>query len=250
MKIPKIKKTNKPEKVKKKKTKKINKKNAVLIFIISCGIIVASTVLAFALYIIVTSPDFVPQQLYTKEATVIYAKDGSEIARIGDANVELVTYNDLPEVLIDALVATEDSRYFQHNGFDAARFIKASMGQLAGKNAGGASTLSMQVIKNTYTSNEAKGLKGIIRKFTDIYMAVFKLEAVYTKEEIMEFYLNSQWLSVSGSSYSDDIKGVEQGSQYFFGKSVADLTLAEASLLVGMFNNPLDRKSTRLNSSH
>ena len=238
MKIPKIKKTNKPEKVKKKKTKKINKKNAVLIFIISCGIIVASTVLAFALYIIVTSPDFVPQQLYTKEATVIYAKDGSEIARIGDANVELVTYNDLPEVLIDALVATEDSRYFQHNGFDAARFIKASMGQLAGKNAGGASTLSMQVIKNTYTSNEAKGLKGIIRKFTDIYMAVFKLEAVYTKEEIMEFYLNSQWLSVSGSSYSDDIKGVEQGSQYFFGKSVADLTLAEASLLVGMFNNP------------
>ena len=66
------------------------------------------------------------------------------------------------------------------------------MGQLAGKNAGGASTLSMQVIKNTYTSNEAKGLKGIIRKFTDIYMAVFKLEAVYTKEEIMEFYLNSQ----------------------------------------------------------
>ena len=141
MKIPKIKKINKPEKVKKKKTKKINKKNAVLIFIISCGIIVASTVLAFALYIIVTSPDFVPQQLYTKEATVIYAKDGSEIARIGDANVELVTYNDLPEVLIDALVATEDSRYFQHNGFDAARFIKASMGQLAGKNAGGASLL-------------------------------------------------------------------------------------------------------------
>lgn len=238
MKIPKIKIKKKEKKVKKNKPKK-NKFNIILMIFISLGIIVASTVLAFALYIIISSPDFVPQELYTKEASIIYANDGvTEIARYGNENVELITYSDLPQVLIDALVATEDSRFFQHNGFDAARFIKASLGQLAGQNAGGASTLSMQLIKNTYTSDEAKGLAGIIRKFTDIYMAVFKLEAVYTKEEIMEFYLNSQWLSVSGSIYSESINGVEQGSQYFFGKSVSDLTLPEASLLVGMFNNP------------
>ncbi len=218
--------------------KKTSKKNTVLIILISLGIVVASAILAFALFIIITSPDFVAQELYTKEPTVLYDKNGSEIARIGNENVELITYSDLPQVLVDALIATEDSRFFQHNGFDAARFIRASLGQLAGQNAGGASTLSMQVIKNTYTdATKTEGVEGIVRKFTDIYMAVFKLEASYTKEEIIEFYLNSQWLGGGGTNFAS-INGVEQGSQYFFGKSVSDLTLAEASLLIGMFNAP------------
>ena len=136
--------------VKEKKKKKGSKKNTILIILISMGIVIASLILAFALYIIITSPDFVVEELYTKEPTVLYDKNGDELTRIGKENVELVTYSDLPQVLVDALIATEDSRFFQHNGFDAARFIKASLGQLAGKNAGGASTLSMQVIKNTY----------------------------------------------------------------------------------------------------
>lgn len=236
MKIPKIKRNTKENKPKKKKSKK----NIILIFLISTGIVCASAVLAFALYIIMTSPDFEPKKLYNKEATVIYANDGTtELARYGKQNVELVTYQDMPQVLIDALVATEDSRFFQHNGVDAARFIKASVGQLAGKNAGGASTLSMQVIKNTYTkgSKTENKIESFLRKFRDIYMSVFKLESVYTKEEIIEFYLNSQWLG-SGSGMYESINGVEQGSQYFFGKSVSDLTLPEASLLVGLFNNP------------
>ncbi len=240
------KKTNKVAKEKKEKPIKKKKKhsvfNAILIFLISCGIIVASAVLAFALYIIVTSPDFVPDELYNKDASVIYASDGTEIARIGNGeskdNTELVTYSDLPQVLVDALVATEDSRFFQHNGFDAARFFKATLGQLAGKNAGGASTLSMQVMKNKFNGTEAEGIAGIIRKFKDIYMAVFKLEAVYTKEEIIEFYFNSQWLGNGTSYYNGSTVGVEQACQYFFGKSVSDLTLPEASLIVGIFNNP------------
>lgn len=237
MKIPKIKekKMSKEKKVKKKKSKK----NIILIILISLGIMCASAVLAFALYIIITSPDFEPKKLYTKEPTVIYAKDGkTELARYGKQNVELVTYQDLPQVLVDALIATEDSRFFQHNGVDAARFIKASLGQLAGKDAGGASTLSMQVMKNSFNGTESSGIAGIIRKFKDIYMAVFKLEAVYTKEEIIEFYLNSQWLGSGYGTYTS-INGVEQGSQYFFGKSVSDLTLPEASLLVGIFNAPV-----------
>ena len=240
MKIPKIKikkKSSTKNKVNKGK-KSGSKKNTILIILISLGIVVASAVLAFALYIIITSPDFVVEELYTKEPTVLYDMNGEEITRIGNENVELVTYSDLPQVLVDALIATEDSRFFQHNGFDAARFIRASLGQLAGQDAGGASTLSMQVIKNTYTDGSlTSGIKGIVRKFTDIYMAVFKLEASYTKEEIIEFYLNSQWLGGGSTNYAS-INGVEQGSQYFFGKSVSDLTLAEASLLVGMFNNP------------
>ena len=239
LKIPKIKVKKKATSAEKKVKKKSGRtKNTILIILISLGIAIASAVLAFALYIIITSPDFVAQELYTKEPTILYDVNGEEITRIGNENVELVTYSDLPQVLVDALIATEDSRFFQHNGFDAARFIRASLGQLAGQDAGGASTLSMQVIKNTYTSNIAEGIKGIIRKFTDIYMAVFKLEASYTKEEIIEFYLNSQWLGGGSTNYAS-INGVEQGSQYYFGKSVSDLTLAETIMLVGMFNNKL-----------
>jgi len=239
MKVPKIKKLKKKPKEKREKKKTGKKKNMILMILITLGILAASAVLAFALYIIITSPDFEPKKLYNKEATVIYANDGkTELARYANKNVEPVTYSELPQVLIDALVATEDSRFFQHNGLDAARFIKASIGQLAGKDAGGASTLSMQVMKNTFNGSESSGIAGIVRKFKDIYMSVFKLEAVYTKEEIIEFYVNSQWLG-AGSTYYESINGVEQGSQYFFGKSVSDLTLPEASLLVGIFNNPV-----------
>lgn len=207
--------------------------------ILTLLIIITSCCLIFALFIIITSPEFDQEELYSKEATVLYDVNGKEFARIGQENRALITYEDLPQVFLDALIATEDSRFFQHNGLDIARFLKASFKQLTGSNEGGASTISMQLIKKTYTSSEASGIKGIIRKFTDIYMAVFKLENCYTKEEIIEFYANSLWFGHDGNLNYSGIYGVEQASQYFFGKSVSDLTLAESSLLVGMYQNPV-----------
>lgn len=198
------------------------------------GIGVAGIVILFGLYIVISAPAFTTNKLYSKEASVLYDRNGEEITRIGSENRVLVTYDDLPQVLVDALVATEDSRFFQHNGFDAARFLKASLKQAVGIDAGGASTLTMQLAKNVYNGKQVS----IVRKFMDIYMAVFKIEKSYTKEEIIEFYVNSQWLGSGRSNNYDDINGVEQGSQAFFGKSVSDLSLPEASLLVGMFNNP------------
>ena len=122
---------------------------------------------------------------------------------------------------------------------DVARFLKASFGQLLGNSsAGGASTITMQLVKQVYTDNTSSGIKGIIRKFTDIYMAVFKVESNYTKEEILEFYVNTMWFSGSSSVNTAGIYGVELASQYYFGKSVSDLTLAEASIMAGMFQNP------------
>lgn len=220
------------------KVKSKKAKNAFLSILMIFGIVLATCTLAFGLYIIFTAPDFDATKLYNKEATVLYDRKGQEITRYGKENRVKVTYNDLPQVFVDALVATEDSRFFQHNGFDAARFLKASIGQAAGNSsAGGASTLTMQLVKNTYTSNEASGIKGLIRKFTDIYMSIFKIEKKYTKEEILEFYVNSQEFGIGGTNYGS-INGVEQASQYYFGKGIADLTLAESSLLVGLFNNP------------
>ena len=164
--------------------------------------------------------------------TVLYDKDGQPFYEKGDERREKISYEDLPQVFIDALVATEDSRFFEHNGFDAPRFLKASVGQLLGNSdAGGASTISMQVIKNKITSKKDQGIQGIIRKFTDIYLAVFKLEKNYTKEQIIEFYVNNHGLG--GMVY-----GVEEAAQTYFGKSASDLNLSEAATIAGMFQAP------------
>lgn len=207
--------------------------NTILIILIAG----ASLCLLFALYIIISAPNFDKDNLYSKEATILYYNNGEEMARIGEANRQLVSYDDLPQVFIDALIATEDSRFFQHNGLDIARFLKASVNQLMGRNAGGASTLTMQLVKNNYTGDEARGIKGIIRKFTDIYMAVFKIENSYTKEEIIEFYVNTQWFGNDGNLNYASIEGIETACEYYFGKSISEVTLAEASILAGMFQN-------------
>ena len=225
---------------KKNPGEKKNVGETILSIILIGGIAVISIALVFALYIIISSPDFDKDKLYSKESSVLYYNDGeTELARLGQYDRVLVNYDQLPQVLIDAIVATEDSRFFKHSGLDVARFAKASAGQLLGKEwAGGASTLTMQVVKRAYTSGESEGIKGIIRKFTDIYMAVFKVESNYTKEEIIEFYVNSQWFGSTGSLNNSGFAGVEQACQNFFGKSVSDISLAEASIIAGMFQNP------------
>lgn len=207
-----------------------------LMLILAFAIICLALFGAFLLYIkSIADPIYKEKQadLNTKETTTIYDKDEREFAKLGSEMREKVSYEKLPEVLIDAIVATEDSRFFQHNGFDAPRFVKATIGQVLGKpGAGGASTLSMQVVKNIFTDASAdEGIAGIIRKFTDIYLAVFKLEKNYTKEEIIEFYVNNHFLG-------NNIYGVEEASQYYFGKSVTELNLSEATVIAGMFKSP------------
>lgn len=82
------------------------------------------------------------------QTTIVYDSNGVEYAELGNEKREIIKYNQISDVLVDALIATEDSRFFQHNGFDAPRFLIASIKQALGnKNAGGASTLTMQVAK-------------------------------------------------------------------------------------------------------
>ena len=192
--------------------------------------------IVFAVYIVVKAPNFDPKNLYSTESSIVYDKNGKQITKLGVEKRKNVNYDDLPQVLVDAIIATEDSRFMQHNGFDLPRFLKASAGQVVNKitghgNAGGGSTLTMQVSKNNYTSVESSGFEGIVRKFTDIYISIFKLEKNYSKEEIMEFYVNIPYLG--NNSY-----GVEQACQSYFGKSVSDINLSEASLIAGLFQAP------------
>ncbi len=217
----------KPISKKKKKTKRKWWKKILTIILIG-GIVVIISIAALLIYIISSAGTFDPDALANQDQTVVYDSSGSVIATLGREKRESVTYDDLPQVLIDALIATEDSRFFQHNGVDIARFIKASFGQLTGNDyAGGASTLTMQVVKNNLTSTE----KSIIRKLKDIYLSVFFVEKKYTKEEIIEFYINDSLLG-------GNIYGVEEASKYYFGKSVSELSLPEASLIIGLFQSP------------
>lgn len=221
----------KPKDKKMKNTKK--KWLKILLMIVFIGFIAGmAAMMAFFTYIAINAPKFNPDELYASEASILYANDGSVAAKLGAEKREKITYDELPEVFVDALVATEDSRFFEHNGFDLPRFAKATLGQILGNSAaGGASTLTMQVSKNAFTSSEDKGIKGIIRKFTDIYLAIFQIEKKYTKQEIIEFYVNNNLLG--GNNY-----GVEQASLAYFGKSAKDMNLSEAALIAGIFQAP------------
>ncbi len=220
--------TNKQQPKAKSTKKKKTFLKKLLIVLISLGILVVFAAMAFLIYIVVSTAKFDPEALKSKDQTVVYDINNEVIATLGSEKRESVTYDKLPQVLVDAIIATEDSRFFEHNGVDTARFLKATFGHLGGNSsAGGASTLTMQVVKNNLTSTE----RSIIRKFKDMYLSVFYLEKKYTKEEIIELYVNDSLLGGS-------VFGVGEAAEYYFGKSVSELSLPEASLLAGMFQSP------------
>ncbi len=223
---------HKPKKNRSNKSKKKTILKWILIVILVMFIACFVGLAIFFGYIVLSAPAFDPDNLYQQQSSIIYDNKGKVLTTLGVEKREVVSYDELPEVLVNAIVATEDARFFQHNGFDLPRFSVATVKQLLGNsNAGGGSTLTMQVSKNHFTSREASGIKGIIRKFTDIYMSIFVIEKKYTKEEILEFYVNSAFLG--SNSY-----GVEQACQTYFGKSVKDINLAEAALIAGLFQAP------------
>jgi penicillin-binding protein 1A len=212
--------------VRSKNKRKLWKK--ILTVFIFLGALGVFLIFGFFLYIVASTGKFDPNALANQDQTIIYDNEDNVIAKLGNEKRESVSYDELPQVLIDAIVATEDSRFFQHNGVDGARFFKASIGQLFGNSsAGGASTLTMQVVKNNLTSTD----QTIVRKFKDVYLSVFFMEKKYSKQEIMEFYVNDSLLG--GNVY-----GVEEASKYYFNKSVSELSLPEAALMAGLFQSP------------
>ena len=221
----------KGKKSSKKSDKKSLRKKILLGFMIFFLVCIVLAIIFFA-YIALTAGKFDPDKLYSKEASTLIDVNGNTYAKLGSEMRQKISYEDMSEELINAIVATEDSRFFEHNGFDLPRFVKASFGQLLGQDAGGASTLTMQVSKNQYTSNVATGWEGIKRKFTDIYISMFQIEMNYSKEEILEFYANSYYLG-SGAY------GVEQAAQTYFNKSADELNLAEAAMIAGLFQSPV-----------
>ena len=151
----------------------------------------------------------------------------------GDGDYRLVVDGDqIATYMRQATVAIEDRNFYNHNGIDFWSLIRAAFSTLTGKSVQGGSTLTQQLIKQVYFSDEAKdrGLTGIPRKIKEAILAM-EIEKMYSKEQIITMYLNE-------SPYGGRRNGVESGAQAYFGKSAKDLTLAESALLAAIPNNP------------
>jgi len=147
----------------------------------------------------------------------------------GNEDRVLVRLSEVPPHFVKALVAVEDRKFFTHHGFDVRGLARAALSLFSGKLQGG-STLTQQLVKNFFLTPE----RTIERKVTELVMAVL-LEAHYSKEEILETYLNEIYL---GQDKDRAIHGLGLASQFYFGKEVRHLTLAESALLVGIIKGP------------
>lgn len=162
-------------------------------------------------------------------ASQVYAQDGTPMGKFYLEDRISVKYRDLSPNLLNALVATEDKRFYDHYGVDGEGLIRA-VAFLGSK--GGASTITMQTAKNLFTDNWStkNKLLRIIQKIKESIIAI-KLERNFTKQEIITLYLNTV-------PFSDNLFGVSNASRTFFQKEPDRLTIEEAALLIGMINAP------------
>ncbi len=172
-------------------------------------------------------------QLSFAESTIIYdrgALDEEEdpndhILYVihGDENREHVPLSEIPKHMIDATIAIEDDAFYSHFGFDLGGIIKAVMNHFFGIGSSrGGSTITQQLVKNTFLSRE----KTITRKFNELLLAI-KVELNYSKDEILELYLNN-------IPYGNNAHGIEAAAKTFFDKSARDLTIAESAILASL----------------
>src|ERR1700694_4469415 len=141
----------------------------------------------------------------------------------------LVRLGEVPQHFVQALIATEDRQFYSHKGFDPRALVRAAL-SLASDKVQGGSTITQQLVKNFFLTPE----RTLQRKLTELIMAVL-LELHYDKNEILETYLNEIYF---GQDRDRAIHGVGLAAQFYFGKEVQNLTLAEAALLVGLVKGP------------
>ncbi len=169
-----------------------------------------------------------------KFATTIYSADGKEMGRYfrNTGNRVYADFEEISPYVIDALIATEDSRFMDHSGIDARAlgrvFLKTLV--LRNKNAGGGSTITQQLAKQLYTPESRGMLSRAIQKPIEWMIAV-KLERQYSKEEIIKMYLNQ-------FDFLYNAVGIKSAAHVYFGKEAKDLNIQEAATLVGMVKNP------------
>lgn len=201
-----------------------------LLIVVAAIIILGSLVTSIILGIFKKAPVIEPSEYRSQlsETSRIYSSDGKLIeSLISDQFSEFVPYEDIPKDLVNAIVAIEDERFFEHNGVDYKRVVGAIVHDIKTRSfEQGASTITMQLAKNLYTSFS----KSVVRKITDVYYS-YQIEQNLSKEQILEAYLNS-------AGFSKGTVGVQAAAKTFFNKDVSELDLAECALIAGVTNLP------------
>lgn len=167
------------------------------------------------------------EALYPKSNIKIYDSNNNMIANLSETYQSYTSYDEIPKVMIDATLAIEDSRFFSHDGLDYEALARSIIENIKNKSyVQGASTITQQLIKNVYLSNE----KTIERKINEAILSL-KLEKILSKEDIIASYL-------SNVLFGGRIYGIKMASKYYFDKELDEITLKEASLLAGLLQLP------------
>ncbi|MEC0714202.1 PBP1A family penicillin-binding protein [Bacillus haynesii] len=218
--------SNTHSKPKKKKKAGLFKKILLSILIIGVIGLIAGGV-TFAV-MVADSPSLDEAKLKTPYSSTIYDKNGKEIAEIGSEKRTYVSIKDIPDSVKNAFLATEDARFYDHHGVDPIRIGGALLANFEGGfGSEGGSTITQQVVKNSLLSHE----KTLKRKVQEVWLS-FQLERKYSKDEILEMYLNRIY-------FSPQAYGVGKAAEQFYGVTdLNDLTVEQAATLAGMPQSP------------
>lgn len=168
------------------------------------------------------------KQISTPVASEVYSADGKILGRYYVENRSNVSFEKISPNVINALIATEDARFYEHRGIDEIALMRVLVKSilLQNKSAGGGSTLSQQIAKNLFPREELGPLSMPVNKLREAIIA-YRLERIYNKQEILAMYLNTV-------PFSENIFGIEVASERFFSKKPASLDIQEAAVLVGL----------------
>ena len=209
-----------------KSSRKINKARLLLSILLLVSI---AFVAALSTYAAKALPAFDPQQLVGANTTLLYDLDGNVYNSLhGPENRMDVSLEQVPHELIQAFIATEDKEFYNHHGINVRGIARAvlrnfQVGDMTGQ---GASTITQQLARSSFLSND----KNWERKIKEMFLA-FKIESTYSKDEILEMYLNKIYFGAGAY-------GVQAAAHTFFGKDVSELSLPEASMLAGLVQSP------------
>jgi len=170
----------------------------------------------------------------------VYSSDGDLIAEFGEQHRTPIRYEDLPPMVINAILATEDDRFFEHPGVDYQGLLRAAMELVrTGEKRQGGSTITMQVARNFFLSSE----KTYLRKLTEIFLAL-KIERHLSKQEILELYLNKIY-------FGHRAYGIAAAAQVYYGVSIDELSIPQIAMIAGLpkapsANNPVSNPERAL----
>lgn len=201
------------------------KRHLTQIFLLIILVVVLVTILYFAWLASRANVQSLKQGL--SQPTVIYDKDGKVASNVSTNRTNGIQIKNIPKFVPNAVVAIEDERFYQHGGFDIRGIARAFFGNLfTGHITAGGSTLTQQLAKNALLSSE----RTYTRKAEELFLAV-KMEKVYTKDEILQMYLNQVY-------FGSGAWGIGNASKKYFNKDINQVTISEAAMLAGLLHAP------------